>query len=417
LDTSVPVVVLAPGYHGHNIARSLGRLGVSVYGIHADSLSPAARSRYWRGNVTLNTAKAAPQESIDRLLQIGRTIGSRPILIPTDDSSCMFVADHADALKEGFLFPDQPPGLPRSLSSKERMYYLCKKHAIPTPETVFPRCRGDVIEFLAGATFPVMLKGIDTVALYRRTGMKMVLVEDAESLLKRYDEMETPNAPNLMLQEYIPGGSEMVWMFNGYFDSESRCLFGLTGKKIRQYPAHTGVTSLGVCVANDDVAGQTREFMKTIGYRGILDIGYKYDARTGQYKLLDVNPRIGTTFRLFVDSAGMDVARALYLDLTGQPVVPGAARAGRKWVVENFDMVSSLAYVRDGSTSIREWARSFRGVEEASWFARDDLRPFAIMWWRSLAVALQPNKQGLGARGQGLANQPAGRHLPLTPNP
>ena len=220
--------------------------------------------------------------------------------------------------------------------------------------------------------------------------MRMVLVEDAKSLLKRYDEMETPDAPNLMLQEYIPGGSDMVWMFNGYFDGESRCLFGLTGKKIRQYPAYTGVTSLGVCVANDAVAGQTERFMKTLGYRGILDIGYKYDARTGEYKLLDVNPRIGTTFRLFVDSAGMDVARALYLDLTGQPVVPGAARAGRKWVVENFDMVSSLRYLRDGNTNIREWARSFRGVEEASWFARDDLAPFAVMWWRSVQVACQP---------------------------
>ena len=185
MDISVPVVVLAPGYHGHNIARSLGRLGVPVYGIHADPRSPAARSRYWEGNFTWDTARGTPEESVDRLLQIGGKIGSMersaiPILIPTDDSSCMFVADHAPALKEGFLFPDQPPGLARSLSSKERMYFLCKKYGIPTPETVFPRCRGDVVEFLDGATFPVMLKGIDTVALYRRTGMRMVLVQDAE---------------------------------------------------------------------------------------------------------------------------------------------------------------------------------------------------------------------------------------------
>ena len=46
LDTSVPVLVIAPGFHGHAIARSLGRLGVPVHGVHADSRSPAARSRY-----------------------------------------------------------------------------------------------------------------------------------------------------------------------------------------------------------------------------------------------------------------------------------------------------------------------------------------------------------------------------------
>lgn len=383
MNNSVSVVVIAPGYHGHGIARSLGRLGVPVYGIHADSRSPAARSRYWRENFIWDITRAAPEESVDWLMRLSRKFGLRPILIPTDDSSCLFVADHADALKEEFLFPNQPPNLARSLSSKRRMYYLCKKYSIPTPETVFPRCRDEVIEFLKDATFPVMLKGIDTVALFKRTGMRMVVVEDAKTLLKRYDEMETPDAPNLMLQEYIPGGSEMVWMFDGYFDDESNCIFGITGKKIRQYPAYSGVTSLGICVANDVVERQTKDFMKAIGYRGILDLGYKYDAKTDQYKLLDVNPRIGTTFRLFVDSKGMDVVQALYLDLTGQTVISGTAREGRKWVVENFDLISSLKYCRDDKLGFVEWVRSFRGVEEASWFARDDLMPFVIMWWRS----------------------------------
>ena len=107
-----------------------------------------------------------------------------------------------------------------------------------------------------------------------------------------------------MIQEYILGGPEMVWMSNGYFDGSSSCLFGMTGKKLRQYPAFTGATSLGICVHNEMVAWQTRRLMSAIGYRGFLDIGYKFDARTGEHKHLDANPRIGATFRLFVDSEG-----------------------------------------------------------------------------------------------------------------
>ncbi|HEX6108082.1 MAG TPA: hypothetical protein VFZ02_01620 [Ktedonobacteraceae bacterium] len=387
MNNSVPVVVIAPGYHGHGIARSLGRLGVPAYGIHADRRSPAARSRYWRENFIWDITKTTPEESVDWLLGLSRKIGSRAILIPTDDHSCIFVADHAVALKEGFLFPNQPAGLARSLSSKQKMYYLCKKYSIPTPETVFPLCRDDVIKFIKDAIFPVMLKGIDTVALFKKTGRRMVVVEDGESLLKQYEEMETPEAPNLMLQEYIPGGSEMVWMLDGYFDDESNCLFGITGKKIRQYPAYSGVTSLGVCVANEVVERHTRNFMKAIGYRGILDLGYKYDVKTDQYKLLDVNPRIGTTFRLFVDTNGMDVARALYLDLTGQTFVAGVSREGRKWVVENFDLISSPTYFRNEKLGFRGWLRSYKGVEEASWFAHDDLVPFILVWWSSFRWA------------------------------
>jgi predicted ATP-grasp superfamily ATP-dependent carboligase len=119
--------------------------------------------------------------------------------------------------------------------------------------------------------------------------------------------------------------------------------------------------------------------MKAIGYRGILDIGYRYDRRDGQYKVLDVNPRIGCTFRLFTTTNGMDVARALYLDLTGQPVVPGQVADGRKWIVEDFDLLSAVKSRRDGALKLKDWVKSFRGVEEAACFALDDPLPFLLM--------------------------------------
>ncbi len=385
MDTSVPVVVIAPGFHGHAIARSLGRLGVPVYGVHADAHSPAARSRYWRKNFFWDIEKATPEDSLDWLLRLGETLGSRPILLPTDDHSCVFLDTFADTLRGSFRFPNQPPGLTRALSNKQSMYHLCKKHGIPAAETAFPLSRQDVIEFCKTASFPVMLKGIDTLALRERTGVKMVVAHDAETLLKLYDEMETPDSPNIMLQEYLGGGSRTVWMFDGYFNDESDCLFGLTANMMRQYPAYTGVTSLGICLTNEIVAQQTKRFMKAIGYRGALDLGFKFDARTGLYKAIDANPRIGRTFRLLVDSRGMDVVRALYLDLTGQPVQVGEPREGRKWVVENFDLVSSSRYRRDEKLGLRGWLRSYRGVEEAFWFSRDDPMPFLAMIWSSFA--------------------------------
>jgi D-aspartate ligase len=215
----------------------------------------------------------------------------------------------------------------------------------------------------------------------------MVIAKDADELLRSYDEIEDPDEPNLMLQEYIPGPPESVWMFNGYFDSESRCLVSFTGRKLRQHPAYTGMTSLGICLRNDDVDAGTRDLMAKVGYRGVVDIGWRYDERDGQYKLLDVNPRLGNTFRLFVGSNGMDVVRALYLDLTGQPVPETDLRHGRKWLVETFDVASSLQYLRDGRLGPLEWARSYRGVEETAWFAKDDPRPFAAMGGRAVRKA------------------------------
>ena len=381
-DTDTPVVVLKL-YHylALGVVRSLGRMGIPVYGIEHHRRSPGINSRYCRENFFWDIDGSSPEATTEFLLRVGRKIGRRSLLIHTADESAQLVADYAGVLKERYIFPLKTPELVRALVSKKEMFFLAKKHGIPTAETLFPNCRDDVFRFLDTVTFPVMLKGIDGRLLEERTGRKMAIVRTREELIAMYDQMEDAEHPNLMLQEYIPGGDDTVWMFNGYFNGDSDCLFGITGKKIRQAPVYMGYTSLGICLHNETVDTMTRDFMKRLGYRGILDIGYRYDARDGRYKVLDINPRIGATFRLFVGDDGMDVARAEYLDLTGQKVPASNMRQGRKWVVFDRDVISSVRYYRDGKLSIGEWIRSFRGVEETAYYASDDPIPFFLMIW------------------------------------
>ncbi len=382
-DTSTPVVILkAVAYGPLGIVRSLGRLGISVYVAGPDRRAAASASRYCRGKFLCHPSLAAAEASITRLLDIGRTIGRPALLIPTTDELAILVDEHAPALRECFIFPQQPAGLPRALANKQEMHYLAEKSGLATARTRFPTSRHDVLEFAQTATFPLMLKGIDTKKLSARAGrwgQGMFLVQNASELVAKYDRYEDPQAPNLMLQEYIPGGDDSVWMFNGYFAEDSSCVLGFTGQKLRQCPPGRGVTSLGVCRANETVAQTTCRFMKQIGYRGILDIGYRYDARDGRYKVLDVNPRVGATFRLFVAVNGLDVVRALYLGMTGQPIEPAVQREGRRWVVEDLDVYSSWCYWRRGEWRLRDWVASFRGVEESAYRAWDDPVPVWAM--------------------------------------
>jgi predicted ATP-grasp superfamily ATP-dependent carboligase len=221
-----------------------------------------------------------------------------------------------------------------------------------------------------------MVKAATDERVRANLGRTKFVVRDRHELLELYAKAEDHGASDLMLQELIPGED---WMFDGYFDQASRCLFGVTGKKIRRFPVQTGVTSLGVCLRNDAVEKTTVAFMQSLGYSGILDIGYRRDQRDGSYKVLDVNPRIGCTFRLLAGSDGMDAARALYLNLTGQPVARSQVPEGRKWIVEDFDLVSSFRSWRARTLTVGDWIRSFRGVQEAACFALDDPLPFLLM--------------------------------------
>ncbi len=374
-DTTTPVVVLVTHHHvGIGIARSLGRLGVSVYGVDADRFSPFFFSRYCRGKAVWDLHHEPTESTLTRLKDLAHKIGRRALLIPTSDIGAMFVAEHADRLADEYLFPRQAPALIRSLCSKREMYYLARKWNVPTPETSFPQSRGDVLDYLGHARFPILVKPIYNLV----PGLKpwrMTVVNSREELLARYDSVEDPAHPNVMLQEYIPGGDEMTWTFNGYFDANSKCLVAFTGRKLRNFPAYFGQASLAVCVNNEHVRNMTIKFMENIGYVGPLDLGYRYDTRDGKYKVNDINPRVGAMFRVFVGENGIDVVRAEYQDLTGQAVTPSAAPEGRKWVVEDVDILSSIRYWRDGNLTLAQWMNSLRGVRELTFLAADDPLP------------------------------------------
>jgi predicted ATP-grasp superfamily ATP-dependent carboligase len=116
---------------------------------------------------------------------------------------------------------------------------------------------------------------------------------------------------------------------------------------------------------------------------------------------------VGAAFRLFVDEQGLDVVRVLYCDLTRQPVWPARVRDGRKWLLEDQDLEWSLVRVHEGSLTLRRWLASLAGVEEAAWFARDDLRPFLRVAGRLLARAVRAVGRRLAA-----AIRAAGRGTP-----
>lgn len=377
MNQTTPVVILRSGHHGGlGIARTLGRLGVPVYSIDAAYWEPAFGSRYCRGRFVLSVESGSPDRALVSLLEIGQKVGGRPILIPTTDQGAVWVAEHAADLQKAFWFPCQDAALLRVLCDKGQMQDLARRNGVPTAQSVVPKSKEDVVHFIETAVFPVMVKATNAERLRRLTGGTKFLIQTRRDLLDIYAKAEDCEGPNLLLQEFIPGED---WMFDGYFDKNSQCIFGVTGKKIRRFPVNTGVTSLGVCLRNDKITAMTIDFMKAIGYRGILDIGYRFDTRDGQYKVLDVNPRIGCTFRLFTAVNGMDVARAFYLDMTGRPVPTAPGAEGRKWIVEDFDLFSALRGHLDGTLTLKGWVESLRGVQETACFALDDPLPFLLM--------------------------------------
>jgi D-aspartate ligase len=395
LDPDVPVLVMKLGHYPlhHGVIgaiRSLGRAGVPVYGIHEDRLAPAGMSKYLAGRFVWPTLVEEPHELLQGMASVGRTIGRPAILLPTDDRAAVFIAEHASELREHFRFPDQPAYLPRRLADKLELFRICRELGVASPDLAVATSPDDVLAFSRRAMFPVMLKlaqgsmGRQSLTLMSSGILPTMIANSPDELLVLYERVKPLQAGTALLQEYIPGGED--WIVHAYCNERSECLVGFTGVKLRSYPPRTGGTSFGVCRSNPSLLDQAKSLFRRLGYRGILDMDWRLDRRDGQYKLLDFNPRLGAQFRLFVNRHGVDVVRAMHLDLTGRPVPGDAPPDGRTFMAEQFDVLAALAHHRQGELTLVDWWSSVRRSAslELGWLDPDDLAPAASVTARCL---------------------------------
>jgi len=118
---------------------------------------------------------------------------------------------------------------------------------------------------------------------------------------------------------------------------------------------------------NATIYEQTYRLVRGTGYKGILDIGFRSTGVTVSTNC-SMSIRGSAHFQVVVGDDGMDVIRPISppdrAACSSQP-----DRTGRRWIVEDADIVSSLPSFRDRAINFTEWISGYRGIQEGAWFA------------------------------------------------
>ncbi|AJF67004.1 hypothetical protein [Streptomyces vietnamensis] len=393
-DTSVPTVLVRldrnPFHHGTlGATRSLGRAGIPVHAVIESSTSPVARSRFLR-SVRVRPGTDSSAELSALLARIADEVTddpSHPVLaVPLDDVSALALARRRTALTPRFLLPEQTEEQLLRVADKAELAETCAGLGLPHPRTELPGGADEAAAMAWSLGLPVVAKWSRPWLLPAGGGLRSTtIVRSLAEVRELY--ARTPEAGSrLLLQELLPAGHDLDWFFHGYVDSAGRCSTGGTGRKERSWPDGAGLTASGRWTANPVVDRTARELLDALDYRGVCDLDFRLNRATGAYHLLDFNPRPGAQFRLFTDPDGLDVVRALHLDLTGRPVPPHSPAYGRRFLVENYAALSLLASPR------RRYAPEpggTRGRTECAWSAADDPLPALAMGCAWLAHLLR----------------------------
>jgi len=368
----VGAVVVGGDYQGLGIVRSLGRHGIPVCVID-DECSIARFSRYVTHAVKTGSLREE-SNTVDIVMDVGRRLGLDGwVLYPTRDETVAAFARYRSTLAEIFRVPTPGWDTVRWLWDKRNTYELARRLGIPAPRTVCPRSVRELDELEFDG--PVAIKpAIKEHFIYatKAKAWRADTADERRELFERASEYVEPG--EVMIQELVPGNGDHQFAYAAFFKN-GEALGSMVVRRQRQHPPEFGRASTFVQTIELPVLETLSErFLRAIDYYGLVELEYKFDARDGSYKLLDVNGRTWGYHTLGA-GAGVDFPYLLYADQLGESVEPSRGRAGVNWIRLVTDVPTAVVEMLGGRLDWREYFRSLKSFDVEAVFKREDLLP------------------------------------------
>jgi D-aspartate ligase len=375
LQSSPGAVVMGGDYRGLALVRSLGRKGIPVWVINQIDQRLAGASCYVRR--TFVHSDWNDESGIDFLLNLARQNNLQGcLLFPTADESVRLVSMNVERLSTCYQVTVPDWETLKFAVDKHMMQYLAEELDIAHPKTVYPQSREDLES--AEFTFPVLLKPALRDKVNPLTVAKVWRADDRPTLLARYDEARRFLPPDiLMVQELIPGGGECQFSYAAVCN-KGEPLAWLVARRQRQFPIEFGRFSTYVETVEDPgIVAPATKFLRAIRYTGLVEVEFKKDPRNGQFKLLDINPRVWGWYSL-CERAGVNFAYLFWLLFQGQPIPPVRGAQGVRWFRMEADLPVAMREILCGRLSLRDYFEGLFAPHEGAVFSWDDLWPGLI---------------------------------------
>ena len=300
------VVVDVGWVNGLAAIRSLGRAGAPVIAVDHRPSALGFRSRY-----ALRVACPDPglEEGafVERLAELGDALGRPAPIFPTHDAQLNAIAKGEERLGARFLYPFPSwdvlgPGPVEALPARAR-----RSRGRPDADHRLPGLgRGRRWRPRHDIGCPVLVKPSEPTGFKRRFRRQAFRCEGKAELEGAYADAE-PFGP--MLQELIPGDDDALYTFGSYLGADGTALGLFCGRKLAPDPARRrNLPCRGGALGRR--GGRARRFGSCSGgrFHGISQVEFKRDPRSGQFKLMEVNPRLwqwhGLAAACGVDSRG-----------------------------------------------------------------------------------------------------------------
>ena len=346
-----------------NVLRSLGECGVPVIVVSEYADPPSRYSRHCTEFVQTPDFARHPQALLAVLSDLARRHGGPLPVFPSADPDLEALNGLRTQALPHVRWTLAESGLVTALMDKRAFSALAERCDLPVPRTFTPTSLEEVERIAGLLDYPAIVKpSLPTSWKHPdlpreiRTA-KAIVLESAEALLEVCRTL-APKGLALILQEYVPGDDDAHYDVHAYVDPDGVARATFCGRKWRIHPPHVGSGCYVEALHEPTLEALVVEILRRLDYRGIANLNFKRHSLTGEFKLLEINPRV-SQWTILTTRAGVNLPWLAYRDACGlarDAAVP--RRTGLWYVSGKNDFRAVRRYVQEGAWTWGAYLRS-----------------------------------------------------------
>ena len=126
------------------VIRGLGRHGIPVIYLDSKPSSFVRYSRYIKQHLKCQSTKQSEAKLIEALLDYGKRMNNKMVIIPTSDRDVLALSKHKQELDQFYRLPVPNFDIVQNLVNKRRLYTLLAEMQVPHPRTYFPESLSEI---------------------------------------------------------------------------------------------------------------------------------------------------------------------------------------------------------------------------------------------------------------------------------
>jgi len=348
--------------HTLGLTRHLGRRGAQVSLLAGSRRSLACTSRYCH-QVILEG-----RDGVEAFLKAAYTAVTRDhydILIPVGYSRTRALAQHKSQFLPHVHVELVDAETIELAANKVSMAQVAQKVGVPVPRYIVPEDRDQALHASETLSYPLVVK-----PQRESRGRSVSYARNSGELVDACSRFFAAASEPPLVQEYVPG--EGCGFFATYQNGECKRVF--MHRRVREYPASGGVSTCAESFYDARLEECGKRLLDALAWHGVAMAEFRRDARDGEFKLLEINPKFWGSLDLAL-AAGADFPGDLCRMACGEKLAFTDGYDRRLRFHWPFSISGELFHLRSRPASFLDVVRDCLNPRVKSNLSLDDVRP------------------------------------------